>query len=84
MQARREDGRVLCTGGAPCGGSYGGLNTGACIGGATGCSALVHQGGPETHKDPGTEIWVYDLASRRKVCSRFRDNKPGSIQVSQE
>jgi methylamine dehydrogenase heavy chain len=29
--------------------------------------ALVHQGGPDTHKDPGTEVWVYDLAARRRV-----------------
>jgi methylamine dehydrogenase heavy chain len=29
--------------------------------------ALVHQGGPDGHKDPGTEIWVYDLASRARV-----------------
>jgi methylamine dehydrogenase heavy chain len=29
--------------------------------------ALVHQGGPDTHKAPGTEVWVYDLGSRRRV-----------------
>jgi methylamine dehydrogenase heavy chain len=29
--------------------------------------ALMHQGGPDTHKEPGTEIWVYDLAARRRV-----------------
>jgi methylamine dehydrogenase heavy chain len=29
--------------------------------------ALVHQGGPDTHKQAGTEIWVYDLAGRRRV-----------------
>ncbi|HLK13051.1 MAG TPA: amine dehydrogenase large subunit [Candidatus Binatia bacterium] len=28
---------------------------------------LVHQGGPDTHKEPGTEVWVYDLQSRRRV-----------------
>jgi methylamine dehydrogenase heavy chain len=28
--------------------------------------ALVHQGGPDTHKDPGTEVWVYDLAGRKR------------------
>jgi len=28
---------------------------------------LVHQGGPDTHKQPGSEVWVYDLASRRRV-----------------
>ncbi len=29
--------------------------------------ALVHQGGVDTHKAAGTEIWVYDLAARRRV-----------------
>jgi methylamine dehydrogenase heavy chain len=28
---------------------------------------LVHQGGPDTHKEPGTEVWVYDLAARKRV-----------------
>ena len=29
--------------------------------------ALVHQGGPDTHKEAGTEVWVYDLATRKRV-----------------
>ena len=29
--------------------------------------ALMHQGGPDTHKEAGTEVWVYDLATRRRV-----------------
>jgi methylamine dehydrogenase heavy chain len=29
--------------------------------------ALMHQGGPDTHKDPGSEIWVYELAPPRRV-----------------
>jgi methylamine dehydrogenase heavy chain len=28
--------------------------------------SLVHQGGPHTHKDAGSEVWVYDLAERRR------------------
>ena len=28
---------------------------------------LMHQGGPDTHKEPGTEVWVYDLAGRKRV-----------------
>ncbi len=31
--------------------------------------SIVHQGGPGTHKDPGTEIWVYDLRKREKVAT---------------
>jgi methylamine dehydrogenase heavy chain len=29
--------------------------------------SLVHQGGADTHKEPGTELWVYDLATRTRV-----------------
>ncbi|MEO8601882.1 MAG: amine dehydrogenase large subunit [bacterium] len=29
--------------------------------------ALVHRGGVDTHKDPGEEVWVYDIASHRRL-----------------
>ena len=29
--------------------------------------SVVHQGGPGSHKDPGTEIWVYDVPARKKI-----------------
>jgi methylamine dehydrogenase heavy chain len=29
--------------------------------------ALMHQGGPDTHKEPGTEVWVYDVASHKRL-----------------
>jgi methylamine dehydrogenase heavy chain len=29
--------------------------------------SLVHQGGRDTHKQGGTEIWVYDVAQRAKI-----------------
>jgi methylamine dehydrogenase heavy chain len=29
--------------------------------------ALVHQGEKDTHKEPGREAWVYDLATRQRV-----------------
>jgi hypothetical protein len=29
--------------------------------------ALVHRGGEHGHKDPGTEIWVYDVEKRERV-----------------
>jgi methylamine dehydrogenase heavy chain len=38
--------------------------------------ALVHQGGPDTHKEPGTELWVYDLATRTRV-QRIEMHHPG-------
>ena len=28
---------------------------------------LMHEGGPHTHKDPGTEIWVFDVQSGKRV-----------------
>jgi len=27
---------------------------------------LMHHGGPDTHKEPGEEVWVYDLDARRR------------------
>ncbi|HEY7377218.1 MAG TPA: amine dehydrogenase large subunit [Steroidobacteraceae bacterium] len=29
--------------------------------------SLMHIGGDYSHKDPGTEVWVYDLASKHRV-----------------
>jgi methylamine dehydrogenase heavy chain len=31
--------------------------------------ALVHRGGPDTHKEPGEEVWIYDLAAPRLSAS---------------
>ena len=29
--------------------------------------SVVHEGGPGSHKDPGREIWVYDLPAKKKI-----------------
>lgn len=29
--------------------------------------SLVHRGGPDTHKEPGEEIWIYDLEKRERL-----------------
>lgn len=29
--------------------------------------SLMHQGGVDSHKDPAAEIWVYDIASRKRT-----------------
>ncbi len=29
--------------------------------------SLVHEGGPGSHKDPGSAIWVYDVAQKKRV-----------------
>ncbi|HXC50789.1 MAG TPA: amine dehydrogenase large subunit [Candidatus Limnocylindrales bacterium] len=36
---------------------------------------LMHQGPAGTHKDPGTEIWVYDLEERKRIA-RFAVPSP--------
>jgi methylamine dehydrogenase heavy chain len=46
--------------------------------------SLMHQGGAGTHKDPGTQVWVYDLASQRSIQRIALRNPASSIQVSQD
>lgn len=38
--------------------------------------SLMHQGGADTHKEPGTEIWVYDLAAGGRKIQRIPLAKP--------
>jgi len=54
---------------------------------------LMHQGGPDTHYEPGTEIWAYSLERKKRVgkLALGDDKDPGSddntashILVSQE
>lgn len=28
---------------------------------------LMHQGGPDTHKDPGSEVWVFDVRTQKRT-----------------
>jgi len=46
--------------------------------------ALVHQGPPETHEDPGTEVWVYDLATHERIEKIELERMALSIEVSQD
>jgi len=46
--------------------------------------AIMHQGSLDTHKDPGTDVWVYDLAGRKKVQQIKLRHKATSIVVSQD
>jgi len=62
----------------------GGLQHLALHGGSGRLFAIVHRGGPETHKDLGQQVWVYDLTSHRRVQTLTMRNKVGSIQVSQD
>lgn len=38
--------------------------------------SLVHQGGPDTHKENGEEVWVYDLDARERIL-RIELRNPG-------
>jgi methylamine dehydrogenase heavy chain len=46
--------------------------------------SLMHKGGLDTHKDPGNEIWVYDLRTKKRI-NRFKlKGIASSIQVTQD
>jgi methylamine dehydrogenase heavy chain len=46
--------------------------------------AIMHQGNRDTHKDPGRAIWVYDLASHRRVQQITTRRLASSIQLSSD
>lgn len=46
--------------------------------------AIMHQGGPDTHKDPGKDIWVYDLDAGRRVQRIAMKHLVTSITVSHD
>ena len=45
--------------------------------------SLMHQGGADTHKEPGSELWVYDLATRKRI-QRLELRHPGFSLLSQD
>lgn len=44
--------------------------------------AIMHQGPIDTHKDPGKDVWVYDLARKTRVGQLALKQPAGSIQVT--
>jgi methylamine dehydrogenase heavy chain len=46
--------------------------------------AVMHRGGPNTRKDPGREIWVYDLDAGRRLQRIATPRLVSSIAVSQD
>lgn len=46
--------------------------------------AIVHQGDLASHKDPGKEVWVYDLDTHRRVQRIRLRQQAGSILVTQD
>jgi len=46
--------------------------------------SAMHQGGVDTHKDPGSEVWVYDLATKKRI-KRFTMKAPAlSLAVTKD
>ena len=62
----------------------GGLQQLAVHAGLNRLYSIMHQGGPETHKDPGKEVWVYDLATHRRIERITLAHPAASIQVSHD
>jgi len=46
--------------------------------------ALVHQGGDGSHKDPGQDVWVYDLKTHQQIQKIKLDKPSTAIQVSKD
>ncbi|WP_372237264.1 amine dehydrogenase large subunit [Burkholderia sp. SRS-W-2-2016] len=48
----------------------------------------MHEGGPDTHKDPASEVWVFDLKTHKRIARwKLADQKIDpllSIQVSED
>jgi len=62
----------------------GGLQQLAAHAGLNRLYSIMHRGGPETHKDPGREVWVYDLASHARLQRLALKNDSGAIQVTRD
>jgi methylamine dehydrogenase heavy chain len=62
----------------------GGLQQLAVHAGLNRLYAIMHQGPLETHKDPGREVWVYDLARQARIQKIAMKNNSGSIQVTRD
>ena len=45
---------------------------------------LMHQGEPDTHEDPGTEIWAFNLNTQRRGYRIALEEPSGVIEVSQD
>ena len=46
--------------------------------------AIVHQGSRDARKDPGVDVWVYDLHSGKRVQKMTLKNPAGSIRVTRD
>jgi len=62
----------------------GGLQQLAVHGGTNRLYAIMHRGKVDTHKDPGKDIWVYDLKTHKRVQTIVTSTPTSSIQVSSD
>jgi methylamine dehydrogenase heavy chain len=62
----------------------GALQTAAYHRGTGRLYVLMHRGGADTHKDPGTEIWVYDAAKGTRIERIALESPVMSVAVSQD
>ncbi|MFO1402433.1 MAG: amine dehydrogenase large subunit [Steroidobacteraceae bacterium] len=62
----------------------GGLQQLAVHAGQNRLYAIMHQGNRDSHKDPGQSIWVYDLATRKRVQRITTQRLSGSIQLTSD
>ncbi|HZO23379.1 MAG TPA: amine dehydrogenase large subunit [Steroidobacteraceae bacterium] len=62
----------------------GGLQQLAAQAGLNRLYSIMHQGPRDTHKDPGKEVWVYDLARHARIQKIAMKNDSGSIQVTHD
>jgi methylamine dehydrogenase heavy chain len=46
--------------------------------------SLMHVGGLNSHKDPGSEIWVYDLATHKRLQRIKLEDPATSIAITQD
>jgi methylamine dehydrogenase heavy chain len=46
--------------------------------------AVMHRGDLSTHKDPGKDVWVFDVASRSRVQQIALKNLSSAIQLSRD
>ena len=44
---------------------------------------VVHEGGKDTHENPGTEVWVFDRGSKRRIAKMKMEKAVRSILVTQ-
>ena len=45
---------------------------------------LMHQGGPDTHEDPGTEVWAFSTATQRRGYRIALEEPSAAIEVSRD